>query len=333
MMTRQIDCLLATGSEVLAGPQFLAPSTILALALHLVSRGQRTAILVIDPALDPALVSREESDGVIIYRSAEPISTLPALSLALGGPRILLLPNHLASYDPLQVPALDLVAWLGEDDLAFLADRGVTAPIRFWADSRYVAGIAGGLLQAVRPMAPPAGPRSSAIAPSPDPTSIAVVGARPRDGIALTLALARRRRDLRFVIVEWPRLSPGQRRQVFALAQDCGNIDWRRPDGPGDLLAALATAQVILVPAQRPIGHRDWIRQMQGLGRHLLVSDQGALPDLIAVPDCILPATAAPDIWLRHLDPLRRTTCPPALATATEAGLREIADAWLSRAD
>jgi hypothetical protein len=204
-------------------------------------------------------------------------------------------------------------------------------PVTFWADSPYVAGSAAGLLQQrVTPVAPPAGPGLGAATPPPEAGCVAVVGARPRDGIALTLELARRRRDLRFRIIEWPRLSSSQRHQVFALAHDCGNIDWRRPDGPGDLLAALATAQVILVPAQRPLGHRDWIAQMRRLGRHLLVSDLGALPDLVTAPDQVLSAQAAPEIWLRQLDRLRQTAAPSTASGAIGSSFGQIADRLLT---
>jgi hypothetical protein len=305
-MRREIDCLIATGSEILAGPQFLATSTILTLAKALTVRGQRTAILVIDPARDPALVGRDASEDIAIYQTSQPVSTLPALSLALGGPRILVLPNQLAAYDLLQTPGLDVTAWLGEDDLAVLAAQTAAAPLTLWADSRYVASVAQRLTQrTVEAVAPPLGPSIDATTIIADSKCVAAMGARPRDGIALTLALAKARRDLRFVIVEWPHLAKRQRQQIFAQAASCGNIDWRRPNGPGDLLSALAAAKIILVPAMQPIGHRDWICQMRRLGRRLLGSDLGALPDLIAGQGSVLPADAVPADWLQQLERLR----------------------------
>ncbi len=331
-MTREIDYLIATGTEDLTGPQFLATTTILDLATSLSARKQRTAILVVDPALDPALVTREDSDGIAIYRSAQPISTLPALSLALGQPRILVLPNQLAAYDLLQTPGLDVVAWLGEDDLAALNDRGVTVPLTFWADSTYVGEIARRLTQRpVEIVPPPLGPGVGSTMVRPDINCVAMVGARPRDGIALILNLARRRRDLRFIIVEWPHLSSRQRQQLFVLAAGCGNIDWRRPDGPASLIAALSEAGVILVPAMQPIGHRDWICQMQQLGRPFLASDLGALPDLISTQEQLLSAGAGADDWLQRLDLLRRGLSTPAGAHIASSP-RQIIDKLLARA-
>lgn len=316
-MKREIDCLIAAGTEESIGPQYLATSTILTLAKALAVTGRKTAILVIDPALDPGLVARDDSDGIVIYHSARPISTLPALSVALGRPRILILPNQLVAYDVVQTPGLDATIWLGEDDLKPLGERWVSAPFHLWADSRYVADVAGQLTQRpVETVPPPLGPTLDRDAlPPADPTCIAVVGARPRDGIALTLSLARQRRDLRFIVADWPRLTTTARQQFFALAASCGNIDWRRPEGPTALLAAVATAGVILVPAMEPIGHRDWICQMRLAGRCLLGTDVGALPDLIDNPDRILPATTPAALWLQHLDRLRqatRTTAPAA---------------------
>jgi hypothetical protein len=294
------------------------------LAKALAARDRKTAILVIDPALDPGLVTRDDSDGIVIYRSARPISTLPALSVALGRPRILILPNQLAAYDVLQTPGLDATVWLGEDDLRPLGERWMSAPHHLWADSRYVADIAGHLTQRpVEIMPPPWGPAlDQAALPATDPTCVAVVGARPRDGIALTLALAGQRRDLRFIVADWPRLTTTARQQFFALAASCGNIDWRRPDGPTALLAAVAEAGVILVPAMEPIGHRDWICQMRLADRCLLGTDVGALPDLVGNPDRLLPATTPAAIWLQHLDQLRlsiRTTTAPTAINLTSS--------------
>lgn len=307
-MRREIDCLIATGSEILAGPQYLATSTILALAKTLAARGQRAAILAIDPALDPALVARDSSDGIHVYRTSQPVSTLPALSLALGQPRILVLPNQLAAYDLIQTPGLDVTAWLGEDDLEVLAEQAASVPLTLWADSRYVAMMAHRLTQQeVVAVAPPIGPGADAAIRLPDTNCIAAIGARPRDGIALTLALAKERRDLRFVIVEWPHLPKRQRQQIFEQAASCGNIDWRRPDGPSSLISALAEARIILAPAMQPIGHRDWICQMRRLGRCFLGSDLGALPDLIVAPGAVLPADATPSTWLQQIDRLRMT--------------------------
>ncbi|HVJ40765.1 MAG TPA: hypothetical protein VM639_04680 [Dongiaceae bacterium] len=304
-MARQIDYLIASGPAVPGGPQYLASSTILALAKGIGARGSRAAILVIDPTLDPGAVARGDSEGVAVFRTSQPVSTLPALSLALGGPRILVLPNQLAAYDLLRLPGLDALAWLGEDDLAPLGRQLPVAPMQYWGDSGYVADLAGALLQQpVAPVAPPSGPASvAAIASRPD--TIAVMGARPRDGIALTLALAAARRDLRFIVIDWPRLGETERQDFFARAARCGNIDWRRPDGPAALLEGLLEAAVILVPAQQPIGHRDWVDHCRRCGRHLLGSDLGALPALIGADGETLPPTAPPARWLERLDHLR----------------------------
>jgi hypothetical protein len=331
-MKREIDCLIATGSESLAGPQYLANSTIFALAKTLAIQGRKTAILVLDEELDPALVARDESDGIMIYRSAMPGSTLPALSDALGRPRILLLPNQLGAYDLLQTPGLDMTIWLGEDDLVQLGDRWVTMPLRFWADSRHVAVMAQRLTQQpVATIVPPLGPAADPqTLPPADPACIAVVGARPRDGIALIFALARQRQDLRFRVIDWPRLTPATRRQVFAHAADCGNIDWRRPEEPAALLVALAEAGVILIPAMEPIGHRDWIRQMRLAGRSLLGSDLGAVADLIGQHDRILPAGASLDQWLQHLDRLRLLPAKAATVADLTSSCDDIAGQFLA---
>jgi len=307
-MQSKIDCLIAAGNEVLTGPQYFAASSILALAKALVARGQRTSILLTDNTVDTALVTRDSSDGIDIYRSSHTLSSLPSLNLALGQPRLLVLPNQLADYDILRTPGFTATLWLGEDDLAVLGDHSLAVPMRLWADSDHVADRAGQLTQlAVETVTPPLGP-SPALADLrvPDASCVAVVGARPRDGIALTLALARQRKDLRFMVIDWPRLTATERQQFFARAADSGNIDWRRPDGPVAMIAALAEAGVILVPALQPIGDRAWIRQMRLAGRSLLGSDVGAVPALIGDADCILPASAPADLWWRQIDRLRR---------------------------
>jgi len=310
-VARQIDCLIAAGTAVPQGPQYLASSTVLAVAKALAAAGSKTAILVLDPALDPASVTRESQDGITIFLSSQPVSTLPALRYAMGGPRILVLPNQLATYRLLQTPGLDAVIWLGEDDLAQLGQQSLVAALHFWADSDYVAAMAASLLQLpVTAVTPPPGP---AIADNSgngtiiaQPNCVAAVGARPRDGIALTLALAERRRDLRFIVVDWPYLAETERQHVFARAARCGNIDWRRPDSPAALIAALLEAAVILVPAQQPIGHRDWIGHCRRAGRPLLGSDLGALPALIGAGGRLLAPTATPALWLEQLDALRQ---------------------------
>lgn len=307
-LARQIDYLIASGTAVPAGPQYLAGSTILGLAKAIVARGARPAILVIDPALDPALVARDDSDGIAVFRTSQPVSSLPALTLALGGPRLLMLPNQLAAYDLLRQPGLDGIAWLGEDDLANLGLRLPAAPIRFWGDSAYVAETAAAMLQ--QPVAagpPPAGPGTTATIAA-RPNCIAVMGARPCDGIALTLTLAEMRRDLRFILIEWPRLAETERQALFGRAARCGNIDWRRPDNPAGLLEAMLEAAAVLVPVQQPIGHRDWIHHCRRLGRPLLGSDLGALPALIGPAGTTLPPTAPPARWMELLDQLRRRT-------------------------
>jgi hypothetical protein len=316
-MKREIDCLIAAGTEDLAGPQYLASSTVFALAKAMTAQGCKTGILVIDPDLDPSHVSRDENEDVVIYRSAKPVSTLPALSAALGRPRLLILPNQLDAYAILQTPGLDATIWLGEDDLTLLGNRWMSAPHRLWADSAYVAAVAQRLTQsAVEIISPPLGPTAGpGSLPSPKINCLAVVGARPRDGLALVLSLAKQRSDLHVIVVDWPRLTATARQAFFTRAADCGNIDWRRPDGPAALLNAVAEAGVILIPAMEPIGHRDWICQMRLAGRCLLGSDLGAVPALIGNRQQILPASAPPDLWLQHLDRLRHlpvTTIPAA---------------------
>jgi hypothetical protein len=337
-MKREIDCLIAAGTEDLAGPQYLASSTVFALAKAMTAQGRKTGILVIDADLDPSHVSRDESADIVIYRSAKPVSTLPALSAALGQPRLLLLPNQLEAYAILQTPGLDATIWLGEDDLALLGDRWMSAPHRLWADSAYVAAVAKRLTQCpVQVVAPPLGPAAGqGSLPSPKANCLAVVGARPRDGLALTLSLAKRRSDLHVIVVDWPRLSATARQAFFTRAADCGNIDWRRPDGPAALLTAVAEAGVILVPAMEPIGHRDWICQMRLAGRSFLGSDLGAVPDLLGNRQRILPASSSPDLWLQHLDRLRHlpTTLqasPAGASLASEANLTTSYDSIVSR--
>jgi hypothetical protein len=315
-VTRQIDCLIVTGEAAPLGPQYLASSTVLTLAKTCAATGSKTAILAIDPALDPALVDRDLQDDITIFRSSQPVSTLSALSYALGGPRILILPNQLAAYRPLQTPGLDPVIWLGEDDLAQLGQHSLAAPLRFWADSDYVATSATGLLQLpATTVLPPPGPVGTAKGGSDTvfarPNCVAVVGARPRDGIALVLALAEQRSDLRFIVVDWPYLVETERQHVFARAAQSGNIDWRRPDSPASLIGALLEAAVILAPVQQPIGHRDWILQCRHAGRHLLVSDLGALPGLVGAADRLLAPTAPPACWLQALDQLRHLPVTP----------------------
>lgn len=321
-LTRQIDCLIATGTAMPSGPQYLASSTILALAQTLAAAGNRTAILVIDEALDPARVTREMQDGITIFRSSQPVSTLPALNLALGAPRILVLPNQLAAYRLLLTPGLDAVVWLGEDDLAELGQHALAAPLHFWADSGYVAATAASLLQrSVTPVPPPGPPRADSDSHDPtpagnsvivpQPSCVAVVGARPRDGIALTLALAEQRRDLRFIVIDWPYLAETERQHVFARAARCGNIDWRRPDNPAALIGALLEAAIILVPAQQPVGHRDWILQCRRAGRPMLGSDLGALPALIGAGGRVIAPTAPAAAWLQQLDQLRAQPAMP----------------------
>jgi len=315
-VARQIDCLIVTGEAAPQGPQYLASSTVLTLAKACAVTGSKTAILAIDPALDPALVDRDLQDDITIFRSSQPVSTLSALSYALGGPRILILPNQLAAYRPLQTPGLDAVIWLGEDDLVQLGQQSLAATLRFWADSDYVATAAASLLQLpVTAILPPPGPAVTANGDSDTviarPNCVAVVGARPRDGIALVLALAEQRRDLRFLVVEWPYLTETERQHVFARAAQSGNIDWRRPDSPASLIGALLEAAVILAPVQQPIGHRDWILQCRRAGRHLLGSDFGALPALIGAGDRLLAPTAPPACWLQALDRLRHLPVTP----------------------
>jgi hypothetical protein len=320
-VARQIDCLIVTGTAVPPGPQYLASSTALALAEKLAQAGSKTAILVVDPGLDPALVTREAQDGITIFRSSQPVSTLPALSLALGGPRVLILPNQLAAYQLLQTPGLDAVVWLGEDDLTALGRQSRTAALRFWADSDYVATAAASLLlQPVTPVIPPSGPSLDSGKINdirPQPHCVAAIGARPRDGIALILAMAEQRRDLRFILVDWPYLTESERRHVFARAAICGNIDWRRPEGPAALIGALLEAAVILVPTQQPIGHRDWILHCRRAGRLLLGSDLGALPALIGAGGRLLAPVAPPELWLEQIDALRLR---PVTGTPGEAG-------------
>lgn len=319
-LAREVDCLIASGTAVPTGPQFLASSTVLALAKAIAARGRKAAILVVDPALDPALVRREESDGVAIFHTAQPVSSLPALAAALGQPRILLLPNQLARYRLLQTPGLDAVLWLGEDDLVPLGQQALTLPAQLWADSDYVTAAAQTLTQKpVASVAPPSGPPPARTI-IPQAGSLAVVGARPRDGIALTLALANLCRDRRFIVIEWPYLDDTERQHFFARAAGCGNIDWRRPDGPAALLAAALEAAIILAPVQQPIGHRDWIRQCRQAGRLFLASHLGALPQLIGGQGRILPATAPAMHWLEAFEALCRQPSQPRPGSDGDAG-------------
>ncbi|HWU00486.1 MAG TPA: hypothetical protein VN229_22810 [Terriglobales bacterium] len=320
-VARQIDCLIVTGTAAPQGPQYLASSTVLALAKACAAAGNKTAILAIDPLLDPALVDRDLQDGITIFRNSQPVSTLSALSYALGGPRVLILPNQLAAYRPLQTPDLDAVIWLGEDDLAQLGQQSLAAALRFWADSDYVAAAAASLLQLpVTAIVPPLGfaltDNGGGDIVIARPNCVAVVGARPRDGIALVLALAEQRRDLRFLVIDWPYLTETERQHVFARAARIGNIDWRRPDSPAALIGALLEAAVILAPVQQPIGHRDWIQHCRRAGRHLLASDLGALPALIGAADRLLAPTAAPASWLQQIDQLRQMPVTPGTETA-----------------
>ncbi|TXH35126.1 MAG: hypothetical protein E6Q98_16430 [Rhodospirillaceae bacterium] len=277
-MTISVDWLIATGSRTQSGPQFIAASSSLALARALTDLGHKSAILAIDRQADPARVEREISDGIPVFFSALPASTLPALRIAIGQPRVLVLPNLLTAYGATRTYGLDLTAWLGEDDLACLAERHLPDDPLLLADSPAVAATAARLTQqAVPVLTPPlteipglSGP-DRRIRPAASAV-VAVIGARPVDGIDLVLCLALQRRDLRFIVVEWPQIDEGSRARLFEAAASCGNIDWRRPASPAALVESLMEATVILAPAMQPVGHRDWQAQAGRLGKPVLRS-------------------------------------------------------------
>ena len=116
---------------------------------------------MIDPAVDPALVLRDSSDGIDIYRNAQPRSTLPALSFALGQPRLLLLPqrNQLGASLVLQASGSALQPMPpGEVDVVFGlryegSDRTLRAVRPEILDLR-LPGVAPESVQAVRALLP-----------------------------------------------------------------------------------------------------------------------------------------------------------------------------------
>jgi len=325
--------LIATGPAAPTGPQFLPASSVIALARTLTELGQAAAILTIDPAADPALVGREMSDGIAVFSSALPVSSLPALRAALGYPRVLCLPNLLAAYGLKKTRGLALSAWLGEDDLAVLAGGRLPEETGFLADSAYVAAAAAGLTQQpVSLLVPPLVRVATDALPAPRPDCVAVIGARPVDGIELVLRMAAARRDLKIIIAEWPVLGDDDRGRFFASAMSCGNIDWRRPTSPAALVAILAEARIVLAPAMLPVGHRDWVSQACRLGRPLLRSHHIALSDSADGIDRIVAAHAPLSDWLDELDRLlagsadTAQACRPEMdVTAAQAAARLLA--------
>ncbi len=315
------DWLLAAGEAVQHGPQFLAASTILAIAQALTDLGHRAAILASDPGHDPMLVGRETIDRetigretmsgeaageVTVFRSARPAATLPALQVALGGPQVLCLPNQLEAHGLTRTPGLPLVAWLGEDDLPHLAMRRLPGRPVLLADSRPVAKVTETLTQQQVPVLTPPLTQTgidcaSVASAGGTPPSIATIGARPRDGIELVLQLAALRRDLRFIICEWPLLEDDVRATLFAAAHASGNVDWRRPANPSALTTVLAEADLILAPAAQLTGHRDWLMQAARLGRPVLRSDLIETGGAIAQNEHIVPAGAPVAAWLEAL--------------------------------
>jgi hypothetical protein len=277
-VTNAVRWLIAAGPLTQGGPQFISASSCLALARALTDLGHQSAILAIDSQIDPARVEREASDGIPVFFSALPVSTLPALRIAIGQPRVLVLPNLLTAYGATRTYGLALTAWLGEEDLASLAERRLPDHPLLLADSPAVAATAARLTQqAVPVLTPPltavpdfSGP-DRAIRPAAS-AIIAAIGARPVDGIDLVLRLALQRRDLRFIIIEWPQIDESSRARLFEAAAGCGNIDWRRPASPATLVESLVEASVILAPAMQPVGHRDWHAQACRLGKPVLRS-------------------------------------------------------------
>lgn len=277
-MTISVHWLIAAGPLTQGGPQFVPPSSSLALARALTDLGHPSAILAIDPRTDPARVERETSNGIPVFFSALPVSTLPALRVAIGQPRVLVLPNLLTAYGATTTHGLDLTAWLGEEDLAPLAERPLPDRPLLLADSPHVATVAARLTQQLVPVLTPPltavsrSPKPELPIGSTAPSVIAVIGARPVDGIDLALRLAMRRQDLRFIIIEWPLIHDDRRTRLFGMAARCGNIDWRRPASPAALAEILMEATAILAPAMQPVGHRDWQAQAGRLGKPLLHS-------------------------------------------------------------
>ncbi|MET1025952.1 MAG: hypothetical protein ABWY00_02195 [Dongiaceae bacterium] len=302
---RSCRWLIATGPAAAMGPQFLPASSVIGIARALADLGQPAAILAIDPQGDPALVDRQVSDGVPVFSSPLPVSTLPALRAALGYPRLLCLPNLLAAYGLMKTRGLMLSAWLGEDDLALLANGRLPEEACFFADSAYVAGAAAGLTQQpVSLLVPPLVRVATDSLPTRQSRCVAVIGARPADGIEMVLRLAAARRDLKVIIAEWPVLDDDSRGRFFATAMACGNVDWRRPADPSALVAILAESCLVLAPVMLPIGHRDWIAQARRLGRPLLGSHHVAACDAAEASDRILAADAPLGDWLGALDHL-----------------------------
>jgi hypothetical protein len=311
-MVEECDWLLATGEAAQRGPQFLAASSILAIARALADLGQRAAILAVDPNQDPALVARDSNEGVPIFFTSRPAATLPALRVAIGCPRVLCLPNQLDTYDLTRTEDLPLTVWLGEDDLASLAVRRLPGRPCLLADSATVARAAARLTRQPVPILTPPLTQTDIVAPPASAAGIAVIGARPQDGIELVLQLAAQRRDLRFIIAEWPILEDESRAALFASALASGNIDWRRPANPSALAAIVAEAALVLAPAMRPTGHRDWLMQAARLGRPVLRSDlvdgtglgdhPGAGDDPGTKARQAVPADASVTVWLQALE-------------------------------
>ena len=326
-MTIAAQWLIAAGPLTQSGPQFISASSCLALARALADLGHRSAILAIDPQVDPARVEHETSDGIPVFFSALPASTLPALRIAIGQPRVLVLPNLLTAYGATRTYGLDLTAWLGEDDLASLADRPLPDHPLLLADSPAVAATAARLTQQPVPVLTPPLTEISSIS-EPDrrvrPTGapvIAVIGARPVDGIDLVLRLALQRRDLRFVVIEWPQIDDDSRIRLFEVAASCGNIDWRRPASPAALVESLTEATVILAPAMQPVGHRDWQARAGRLGKPVLRShfiSEGFAGGLFGNTEQSVSADAPIAVWQGALEKLLSVA-----ASGGEQGQRE----------
>lgn len=137
-----------------------------------------------------------------------------------------------------------------------------------------------------------------------DRSRVVYVNPSPMKGVDLVLALAARRPDIPFDIVESWTLPEQTLRSARARAAALPNVRWLKPRD--DMRQVYGHARLLLAPSG--VGHPEWIEawgrvatEAQYSGIPVLASNSGGLPEAVGPGGLVVDLNASEDEWLLAL--------------------------------
>ena len=249
-------------------------------------------------------VSREQFEGYLLFRTANPLQSLQAISLTFRPDVALIFDGDIDGLSnkllAMNVPS---TIWAQEASGEFFQHSDFDQRLRVIAASPKVADQMRSLYGAHTTVIPPYINQGNYNAESTDnPTDNRILFVNPvrSKGIEYCLKMAQMRQQYIFTVLESWDLSNEWKKYCFNRSIHCGNLEWLPP--AHSMSDIFKRCRLLLIPRVSNEGFARIVTEAQLCGLPAIGSDQGYLADNIGPGGTVISLSQPLEAWLEILD-------------------------------